>query len=673
MITLIAWAPFLLAFIICGISFMLLGYKRGAGKAGVSVGATVISSVLALVAAKLLALALRGVCTPLVEGMFSTSSIPEDVDPSLVESLIKGIAGALCATVIYIPLFLILAAIIKPVTSLIFKKIIPEPKHTATKVGGIFVSMADAFVYAFLLLLPIYATLSLADGVKSFIPKSESETLSYIDAATDPFIADITKAQPFAFMYDSLTSFKFEGNSVSLSGAVRSTADVAKELQAFDFKNDVNNKKAVNKLLDKSEKFLNENKFITDFVCTFASDAIPSFEIPGLGKVSINDYYPALNDANTFRKDIPSLFDLMHSMVDSGMLEAMVDKNHDMSKVNSEMISKAFGETLNSSESIAYFKSHIIKDFVSTVTDDIISEGNDTSGAVSELKDTIMNMSDTPLKKDDAKKEGEAIYLLINGMVLTEKGENESAKSLGYVLEGLARHPEIGTDKVIDTAEALMTSNGMTGGAALKDKLKENLDSSVNKPLGESSFPDFCDTAYNTAEALGSIASGDGGSDNLKNVITADAEVLAAVKESVSDELLSEVGMGEQSDKVQTVVDTVFDSIIDSECTEEEAEKEAEALNELLEFVNDAIDNKTNTEEAIMNRADDIIDKCVDSQIVSSALSELTQSGESDPLDLFSDIKDEAKAEINEKIDTYISENGESQTLTDLKTFLGLH
>lgn len=674
MISLISWAPFLLIALICGIAFALKGAKRGSIKAIISVISTVISTVLTVISAKALGTVVAGVITPMVSDALKNSI--KDIDPEMLIPLASSLASAVAGTMLYIPLFIIIASIIKSIISLIFKHIIPEPKHVIDRIGGITVSLIDALLVALLVFLPIYGTLSVVKDVCSVISVDENdENMEILNGLTEPVIVDIAGNAPFSLVYDELLTFKYEGYSISVPKVVRSTTDIVSDVIVFNkLENKFSDRHILKVLLNDIEDALLENEFVTDIVCQIAPSLLPDINMGTMGKISIPEYYTAISDGALLRNDLSSFIDMLEAMIDCGMLEATEGGRYDISKIDADTLSVAFGRTLNHSNSLASFKNKMIKDLVGSFADKLTQEGEQGDEAISALVEQIRQMPETPYTGEQMQKEGEAIYMLVSGLLVAGK-ENQTGLGLGFILEGLARHPMIGTDTVLDTAQALLTSSGMPQLTSLTESIKSALTQSISKPVSQSTFPSFCDTAYSTAQAFTNIVEGEAGVENLVNVITSNKETLLAVKDTVSKDLLEDIGMaaGDKTEKVQEIVDTVFDTIIQLEIDEENIEKEAEALNELLEVVTEVTTGDSDVSETVMSKVDDIIEICADSEIIESVLDKMTENEGSDPTGLFSEITDEAKEEISSKIDSYIEENGENSVLEKFKAFLGIN
>ena len=688
MITLITWAPFLLFALLSGIIFMILGCKRGTVRAAVSVAATVISSVVAILIAKAVSKPIGKLFADRIVDLI-TQSEPEIAELGRINALAGGIAGGLSALVLFIPVFFLVCLIIKPIISAITKAVTNKAGLKAEgkvhRIGGLSLGLIDALLFSFLLTLPIYGTVSLAgdvyDTVEVFSVKEENEegkvyngaVFDTVKQVTDSPLASFAGLPPFSTVYDSLLTFKFEGSNVNLPSALRSVTDLSQELVKFaNSENRYKNKKAILSLLNKTERFLLKNEFVTDVACKLISDKIPALKLGDM-EIELVEYYSAIADGELLREDVPAFVDLLEAIIKSGMMEALEGEGFDTSKVDAEMVSVAFGRTLNYSPAIAAFKAKVVKEAVSLFTDDLINSGEGASGAIIRLRDAVMALPETPLSDADAEKEGEALYMLMSGVLTGVNDSKHAGKAIGMLVEGLARHPQISTDDIVETAKALLSKSGLPITEKLVGSIREKLNESISKPIGEGTFPDFCDATFTTAITLSGVASGEGGTEGFKTLITSKPEVLEAVKDTVTSDLLTDLGLGQSGSALITVIDSVFDAIIEADLSDEEAQKEAEALNQIIAVVSDVGRLGTMTEEALEERTEALIDACANSVVVEKTLQNLTEGGKSDPTGLFSGLNSGVKNEIESKIDEYISENGESAGLSALKLFVGIN
>jgi len=340
------------------------------------------------------------------------------------------------------------------------------------------------------------------------------------------------------------------------------------------------------------------------------------------------------------------------------------------------MVSKAFGNTLNHSPALATLKSNILKTVVDSFSKEIVDKDLDKDGSVKALCDAISAIPSEPMSKEDAKKEGEAFYLLVSG-IISSSNEKNGAMGVGMMLEGLARHPMVGVDKVMDAAGTIIKNSGADVSDSLVEKMKENLLKSVNKPIGENSFGKYCKTAFVTVDAFSGIISKpdneeekESSNDSLEELITSDKESLEAVKDTVTSDLMTDMGIDkDHADAFKGVVDATFDSIIDTDCPEEDVEKEADSLGNVLGAVTEITTNPENTDDDIKKYTTEIIDECLESKIVSKMILNVTSKGNPDPLKLFKDLTDSAKVTVGETLDEYLAEAETEEDVKILKAF----
>ena len=680
-LTLISWAPFLIFILIFGIVFSLKGYKRGAARAGISIGVTVLSTLLSILVARLVAAGVASGFSPMLANALESAGVK--VGANELSALATGLASALASLLFFIPIFIILVSVMKPVASFITKKYIKDAKHVGNKIGGLSISIVDAFLLSMLLTLPLYGTLSLVDDVFEVVPSKQNEATEMVSAVTDPFVVDLAGLPPFSTAYDTLMSCEIGGTTVSVSGTIRDVTDIVREAKIVSkLKADSFNKKPVISLLNSAEKILTKNKLISDFACDFIGKKLPAVKLPGLGKIELKEMYPALGDGSQLRSDLPEFFNLGRAVVNSGMLEALVNKSTDVSKVDAAMISNAFGSTLNHSSSLATFKSNLLKTVSDSFAKKIIEDGKDENGAVQALCDAIAAIPTEPLSKKEAAKEGEAFYLIMTGVISSSDEKNVGA-GVGMMLEGLARHPMIGPDTVIDAAGAIMKNANFDVSDSLLVKLKENLLSSLEKPIGDATFGKYCGAAFNTIDAFSGIMKDEASEDDkkssnesLKNLILSDKGSLGAVKDTVSSDLMEDMGIGSNhSDAFKEIADATFDAIIGSNCTEEEAEKEAEALGSVLETITNVTQNPEESTSIIKEYTVEIVNECLDSKIVTEMIIDLTKNGRTDPFGLFKGMPESDMAEIEDTIDRYIESAESAEKIAALeayKLFVGI-
>ena len=102
LLNLILWAPFLLVLLISGLIFCISGYKKGLWRALISFGVTIVSAVLSMLLANVLAKVIApSVMTMInVEEMFG--ELP--ISASAIQEVIKGLVGSVISLVLFVVL-----------------------------------------------------------------------------------------------------------------------------------------------------------------------------------------------------------------------------------------------------------------------------------------------------------------------------------------------------------------------------------------------------------------------------------------------------------------------------------------------------------------------------------------------------------------------------------------
>lgn len=668
MLTLIAWAPFLLVVLICGIIFTLLGYKRGSARSGIAIGVTLLSAILSVFVAKLLSGALTSVVRPAISDALNDAlSLAELNNPSVIDRLTVGVTKAICATVLYLPVFLLLAILLKNVAAVGTKRFFKEPKAVGNRLGGLGLSLLDAVLFAFLLLLPIYGTLSVADGVfdktQTVNEITEDDTqMTMILSVTDQPLSDLASVFPFSTMYDSLMTFTYEGESVCLPRIIRTGTDVAVDVALLDRTKDPEEiKRLTHRLADNASDLLSEVDFLLVLVADFAIE-----EIPEVGGINFGETYVGFRDSDLMKKDLPAILDMLIGAVDSGIIEAFQSGKYDTSKLNMSGLADALGTGLNATNSLAKLKATVIREAVN----ELVKDQTDLSDGITPLLNAVNSIPETPYGAEEARKEGESLAMILNGILISSNSDKISGEGVGFLIEGLARHPAIGVDVVTNAASDLLKAAGLPSGDSVVKPLEDALQSSVSKPMEESTFPNLADTAVNTVDTLQGIVDGEVNTESMKEMLSADAEALATMKEMVTEELLSDFGLQEQAAQMNTLLGTMFDAIAANDLSGETLEKEAEVLSEALISFNQAAGmSKEDAAQHFMDNADELLDDCLQSTIISDTLDAMTANNETDPLDLFSGLDKSEKATLENKINEL---SADTEARENLKQFMGL-
>ncbi len=704
LISLLAWAPFALFALIFGIAFTILGFRRGSIKAGISVAVTVISAALSVLAARLLS----GVIVSSLMGMIMPEEGGVAINP-LFETehfgaLIQGVSAAVVALVLFIPCFLILLAILKNLTSLVFTAKIPKPKHVGNKLGGLAIGLVDALLVAFLLLLPIYGTLhmggnlmgaiavlsapeapeqnetvsipvtSLGTNGGTYRPLSapvpvndggETEAPSYVDlvdAICHTPLAEIAGLPLFTSVYDSMATFTHDGETVSVTKTVNTVSQVVTAVASYT-KNEEGSSQTMLGALNHLEKVMTESSFFAGLACDVAQVTLADNEMLGA--------YGGFSDKTVLQEDMSAIFTLARSAVENEILPVFFEEEIDLSQVELGSFPQDMASVLNSTESLAQLKADLINTVIDTALKGV---AGDDEAKLEELRASVGSVSSAPLTGDDLKAEGDSLALILSAATqITNASDSAAAGAMaGNLIEGLARHPSFGVDKVVDVAGALLGMGGEDGAGnseeALKETIKDALNASISKPVGEATFGDFVGTTVGAAELFSKIMAGEADPAAMEQLLSAKPEVLKQLEETLTGELLGALGVaGEESEIVTSLVSAIFGTIRQTELTEAERKTEAVAISDVLTTVFTL--SQTADMEATVNK---LVQDYLNSKIFCTAAKTMTANG-SDPLGF--NLDNASKKEIRQVLLDKIAELNDAtatEKLGYLAAFIGV-
>ncbi len=702
LLSLLVWLPFLILAVTFGIVFGILGFKRGSIKAAISVVVTVISTALSILLARLLAGFIASALAPTLRNLLGENAALLDMEH--FSALVTGCATAIGALLLFIPVFLLMLLIFKNLTSLVFTKKIPQAKHIGNKLGGLALGLADALLVAFLLLLPLYGTLGLGSNLLSVVSAMEqpspsdglslnvtllgsegttfrpvndayitpaAEAPSYaelLDVLCNTPLAELANTPLFSTVYDSMASFTHDGETVSVSETVATVSSVAGAFLSYQNGEEGAADKMV-AAFDEMETLVTESNFFAGLLCDVVENTAGQED-------SLLAGYEGFSDKETLRGDLPAVFTLARSAIENNILSELMSGEPNLAEMDLGTFPYDMAEALNSSESLAKWKANIINGAIDSVLESVASNSEDPEATVAELKEILGTVSEAPLNGEEQKAEGDALHLILNA--LTSAGDEEnSMKMMGDVIEGLARHPSFGVDKVTQIADKLMESSGM-GSGAISGAIGDALTDAVSKPVGESGFGDFTQATVDATDALQGITSGDTDPASVEKLLKTDANTLLQVKDTLSAELLSEMGLdAATAAKVESLFGTLFETIAASTFTDAEAKEEAQALSYALSTMTAAGGKEADELTDVIPEPSVLLDNYLASDVLTKTMDKMTANGESDPLDLFDSLGKNAKKDMANLIkDAHAQHIGTDASVTDklsdLATFLGI-
>lgn len=711
LLSVLVWIPFLLIAITSGIVFCLLGFKRGAAKAGISLGVTVLSSGLSILLARLLAGVIASRLTPLIQDLLG-SSFQDLFEMEHFAALVTGCATAIGALVLFIPVFLLLLLIVKNLTSLVFTAKLPKPKHIGNKLGGLAIGLADAVLMTFLLLLPLYGTLNvggnLLTAVSAFTQEEathDGETAShdalslpmlslstngsirpinqssvspaakeeptyekFVDALCHTPLADVASLPLFSAMYDSMASFTHDGETVSVTKTLTTVSTVATAIGSYQKGEDGADLQMID-ALDHLENVMTESNFFAGLACDVVSGSVEEDNILLSG-------YHGFSDKEILRQDMSALFDLTRSAVKNDLLSVILADEPNLAQVELGTFPYDMAEALNSTESLSQFKANLIN----TALDAVLTNAVSDEAQREELRNTIGTVSEMPLSGDAVKAEGDSLLLILHSATTMTDDSNaqDTGKLLGNLMEGLARHPSFGVEKVSAVAKVMMAESGLTNSDALVNAMTDALNQAVSRPIGEAGFGDFASTAITATDALQNIANGNTDTASLEALLKTDSATILSVKDTMSADLIASVGLdATTAEKAEALFGTLFETIAAKDYTDAEAKEEAEVLSYALSIMTAASGKTADTLTDVIPEPETLIHSYVKSDILTATVAKLTANQKKDPLALFDTLGKDAKTEMARYIENAgknLSPNdaAEITKLSALADFLGI-
>lgn len=230
LLSVLLWIPFAIVALVAGLIYCIRGYKKGLWHALGSLGSVVLSTVLSVLLARVIA----GAAAPAM-----MSSVPA-AGNSEMEMLVLQVAVAGIATVILsVLLFGILMLILTPVISLIMGKLLGKGLITDNKTYrylGLVTGFVSALVFTLCWLSPLYGTLAtVAPVAQVVVSMEEDEQVSaYVQSMSDNLLIKTYSTKAVAVVYDNLSRMPVGESTVSvvqMSGVLKESLALAEQIQ----------------------------------------------------------------------------------------------------------------------------------------------------------------------------------------------------------------------------------------------------------------------------------------------------------------------------------------------------------------------------------------------------------------------------------------------------------
>ena len=217
LLTAVLWIPFGIVALIAGLIYCISGYKKGLWRALGSLGAVVLSTVVSVLASRLLA----GMAAPALTGLLPVEDSGE-LGAATVQVLLVGLVSVALAMV----LFGVLMLIVTPAVSKLVGKLLGNRLTDVTmglKWAGMATGLVSALVFALFWLSPVYGTLATAVPVAQSVlsmqqaeEEYDAQIDAYIDSVSEHLLVQVSGTGPVSMVYDGISKVPVGGASVSV-------------------------------------------------------------------------------------------------------------------------------------------------------------------------------------------------------------------------------------------------------------------------------------------------------------------------------------------------------------------------------------------------------------------------------------------------------------------------
>ena len=507
LLSLILWIPFLLTVIIAGLVHCISGYKRGLWRALISLGAVVVSTVISIFAARLLA----KVLTPVVMNLLPLDSFGEGVSAGMISML----AGSLVSMVLSIVLFGVVMFIISIILHIVSVKV-QKDKLVATskkmKFFGMGVGVVSAVLFACVWLSPVYGSLAtVVPLAETVINMQESEDASdsfvaqCINSIKSHPIVKVSESGPVSVVYSSISYLSVNNASVSIvdmSNAIEEVTALVEELKGIDDPSDIAPIAA--ELIGIVKDTLVEQGWVYSFAQEIVTEAKKSEEVGAILEDPIVSELLEILEApeGVFKENVVAILDFAQYALENDVIKALEEE--DMGMLYSSGIIQEAGKLANVSDESVKVKRLLMTALLSDVFD------GDAEKAQSFIDKYALGKT---MGAEEQLAEAEAILVAVFD---------------GSVAEAIMRHPAFGEAAVEELFEsgniAQLIGFGnyeeeveefLKNDRKGKDKIISELKKSSNAQIDESAFEeamyDLLGIEYvQAAPGLDSAVGGDG-------------------------------------------------------------------------------------------------------------------------------------------------------------------
>ena len=439
------FVPFILVSLPIGIGYMKKGYKDGPVRSLISLAATVLSIIVAILISKLTS---WGISMALIK------LLPADLFSSLgflasfVELLARGIIQVVLSFVLFVLFFIICLIISKNLVKLI--KVEKFEEKLAEKKGmnflGLGIRFVDTLLVAFLVLIPLYGTLAFASPTVSkfysMAVKEPTRAGEYIECVAEHPIVMANRVGPGAWVVNSLSSFGVEEANINLAEVAETCETLISKYKKIVESSSDEKIAACNEMNEFLRETIIEKPWCYDVLKVLGNEGKAYLEkLPdSYEKSRITEYTVFLDiSREDFKDNSIALIDFVTYTMNSGVIEYF--RGGGDGKLPEEFYEE-LGDLINYSDHAVMLKKMIYKEVVAG----IMKENPEDAAAYVEKY-----LGDGKVEKDLRGNEAKAFLILVS-----EGGEYG-------VIESFARHPLAGAEaasELIDDEFLLKRING---------------------------------------------------------------------------------------------------------------------------------------------------------------------------------------------------------------------
>lgn len=425
LLNIILWIPFGIVLLIVTAIFLTSGYKRGLWRALLSLGATVVSTVLSLLLARWIA--------PMVSAA-AVSALPPlggddlPISEDLILDLIRGAIGVVLALILFSVFLFIISIIIKTICNYAAGDKL-KVQSKGLKWAGLGVRLVDAVVFSLLLVLPLYGTLAAygptAQVLVQFQAEENDETVEYFETVVSHPVVQASRSGPVSWVYGELSSVEVGGIKLDIASMASSAEGLINRVEALS-------KASEEELIPLAQEtigYVRENVLGQDWCYNLAMQLLEQVTrnlqepIPEEDRELMDQLlYICDVSKEQFRENADELLAFAQYMLENRLIEQNVEDLAD-----NETFLKALGDLINSTEQAVALKNLLI---MAAVKEELYF-GN------AEQANRFANqyLSSTPIQESMRAQEAKSFLLIVTASDLIE------------MAQALETHPAIGAEQ----------------------------------------------------------------------------------------------------------------------------------------------------------------------------------------------------------------------------------